>query len=152
MRREFAVGAGMNIVEALVASKMCSSKSDARAQIEQGSVKIDGAAVSDIKATVVAGTVTEGQAAFRETRMTYAWEAMRAHTARRMGRRSVSRLRRKGLVAPPDPKLGDLDVAVSGRQSPGEESGRVARKPRRRRSGRPSRGQKRSRRAVPQCG
>jgi tyrosyl-tRNA synthetase len=56
---EFAVGAGMNIVEALVASKMCSSKSDARAQIEQGGVKIDGVAVSDIKATVVAGTVLQ---------------------------------------------------------------------------------------------
>lgn len=40
--------------------------------------------------------------------MTYAWEAMRAHAARRMGEALGVAIAPEELVAPPDPKLGDL--------------------------------------------
>jgi len=56
---EYTVNGSMPLVDALVASKLVSSKTEARAQIAQGGVKIDGAVVSDVKATVSAGSVIQ---------------------------------------------------------------------------------------------
>jgi tyrosyl-tRNA synthetase len=53
------VSSGMTLVDALVASGVVASKSDARRQIEQGGVKVDGAAIMDASATVSAGSVVQ---------------------------------------------------------------------------------------------
>jgi tyrosyl-tRNA synthetase len=56
---------GMTLVDALVASKMVTSKSDARRQITQGGVKVDGKAVKDINAKVKKGsTIQKGKRHF----------------------------------------------------------------------------------------
>jgi tyrosyl-tRNA synthetase len=56
---EFKVGKGSSLVDVLVASKLVESKTDARRQIEQGGVKVDGAVVSDAKAAVSAGSIIQ---------------------------------------------------------------------------------------------
>lgn len=56
---------GMTLVDALVASKMVTSKSDARRQITQGGVKVDGKIVKDIDAKVKKGsTIQKGKRHF----------------------------------------------------------------------------------------
>jgi len=49
----------MSLVDALVATKLVSSKSDARRQVEQGGVKVDGEVVTEITATVSAGSLIQ---------------------------------------------------------------------------------------------
>jgi tyrosyl-tRNA synthetase len=56
---ELKVKGSMNVVDALVASELCSSKSDARRQIEQGGVKVDDEVVKDVTATVSKGSVIQ---------------------------------------------------------------------------------------------
>jgi tyrosyl-tRNA synthetase len=56
---EMKVKAGMTITDVLVASTICSSKSDARRQIEQGGVKVDGEVVKDAMMKVKAGVVVQ---------------------------------------------------------------------------------------------
>lgn len=53
------VKAGMTIVDVLVASKLVASKTDARRQIEQGGVKVDGKVIKDINAEVSQGSVIQ---------------------------------------------------------------------------------------------
>ncbi len=48
-----------SLLDALVQSKLVSSKSEARRQIEQGAVKIDGEIVTDLKAEAGAGSVIQ---------------------------------------------------------------------------------------------
>jgi tyrosyl-tRNA synthetase len=56
---------GMTLVDALVASKLVSSKSDARRQISQRGVKVDGKAVKDINAKAKKGsTIQKGKRYF----------------------------------------------------------------------------------------
>jgi len=50
---------GMTVVEALTASGLVSSKTDARRQVEQRGVKVDGQVVEDVAATVAAGQVVQ---------------------------------------------------------------------------------------------
>jgi tyrosyl-tRNA synthetase len=50
---------GMTLIDALVASKMCTSKSDARRQIEQGGVRVDDEVVNDANAMVRKGFVIQ---------------------------------------------------------------------------------------------
>jgi len=50
---------GMTVVDALIAGSLVDSKTDARRQIEQGGVKIDGEVVTDIHATVSVGSVIQ---------------------------------------------------------------------------------------------
>ncbi|MFA5935939.1 MAG: tyrosine--tRNA ligase [Patescibacteria group bacterium] len=56
---EFKVKGAMLILDVLVASKIVSSKSDARRQIEQGGVKVDDAVVTDISMSVKKGSVIQ---------------------------------------------------------------------------------------------
>lgn len=56
---EFRVSSGMTLVDALVGSGLVTSKTDARRQIEQGGVKVDGAQVTDVISTVKAGSVVQ---------------------------------------------------------------------------------------------
>lgn len=49
----------MLLIDALVQSELCDSKSDARRQIEQGGVKVDDEVVEDVKATVKPGSVIQ---------------------------------------------------------------------------------------------
>jgi tyrosyl-tRNA synthetase len=56
---EFAVSSGTSLIDVLVSSKMVTSKSDARRQIEQGGVKVDGEVVKDITANVKAPSVIQ---------------------------------------------------------------------------------------------
>ncbi len=49
----------MSLVDALVASGLCSSKSDARRQIEQGGVKVDDEVVKDPNTNVRKGFVIQ---------------------------------------------------------------------------------------------
>lgn len=56
---EFKVNGGMTLMDALVASKLVTSKSDGRRQIEQGGVKIDGEVAHDGGVTVSAGSVIQ---------------------------------------------------------------------------------------------
>ncbi|MFA5130133.1 MAG: tyrosine--tRNA ligase [Patescibacteria group bacterium] len=51
--------AGMTVVDALVESKLVASKTDARRQIEQGGVKLDGAVVTDVNASVKSNQVIQ---------------------------------------------------------------------------------------------
>jgi tyrosyl-tRNA synthetase len=53
------VKAGMTVMDALIASALCPSKSDARRQIEQGGVKLDGKVVKDAGMSVKAGAVIQ---------------------------------------------------------------------------------------------
>lgn len=55
----FRVNGGMSLVDALVASKLVSSKSEARRQIEQGGVKVDGDIANDGMVTVSSGSVIQ---------------------------------------------------------------------------------------------
>ncbi|OGL73038.1 tyrosine--tRNA ligase [Candidatus Uhrbacteria bacterium RIFCSPHIGHO2_12_FULL_60_25] len=50
---------GWSVVDALVETQLVSSKSDARRQVEQGGVKVDGKVVKDVNATVKAGMVIQ---------------------------------------------------------------------------------------------
>jgi len=50
---------GMTLVEALVASNLVSSKTDARRQIEQGGVKADGKVVKDVDAMAKKGSIIQ---------------------------------------------------------------------------------------------
>jgi tyrosyl-tRNA synthetase len=62
---EFAASPGMTLVDALAASGLVSSKTEARQQIRQGGVKVDGRAVKDIDAKVKKGsTVQKGKRHF----------------------------------------------------------------------------------------
>lgn len=56
---ELKIGGSMTLADALVASKLVASKSEARRQIEQGGVKIDGEVARDGGITVSAGTVIQ---------------------------------------------------------------------------------------------
>jgi tyrosyl-tRNA synthetase len=56
---ELVVSSAMLLIDVLVSSKMVTSKSDARRQMEQGGVKVDGEVVKDIAATVNAGMVIQ---------------------------------------------------------------------------------------------
>jgi tyrosyl-tRNA synthetase len=56
---EFSVGSGMSIVEVLVGSGVVKSNSDAKRQIEQGGVKVDGKVVEDTAMTVAAGSIIQ---------------------------------------------------------------------------------------------
>jgi tyrosyl-tRNA synthetase len=49
----------MSLVDALVASKLVESNTDARRQISQGGVKVDGEVVTDAKADVSAGSIIQ---------------------------------------------------------------------------------------------
>lgn len=51
--------AGMTLTDALVSGRLVTSNSEARRQIEQGGVKVDGAVVTDPKASVAAGAVIQ---------------------------------------------------------------------------------------------
>lgn len=53
------VSASMKLVDVLVESKLVTSKSDARRQIEQGGVKVDEAIVKDVGAEVKKGSVIQ---------------------------------------------------------------------------------------------
>lgn len=55
----FEVGGGMSTTHALVASGLAKSHSDARRQIEQGGVKVDGETVRAVNTTVRAGSVVQ---------------------------------------------------------------------------------------------
>lgn len=55
---------GMTVVDALVASNLVSSKSDARRQIEQGGVKLDGVAVTDPGDRARKGVLQKGKRHF----------------------------------------------------------------------------------------
>lgn len=54
-----AVKKGMTLVDVLVASKLVHSKSEARRQMTQGGVKVDGKAVKDIDAKAKKGTIMQ---------------------------------------------------------------------------------------------
>ncbi len=56
---ELKLKAGMTLVDALVESGLCSSKSDARRQIEQGGVKVDDQVMKDPNAKVGKGFVIQ---------------------------------------------------------------------------------------------
>jgi tyrosyl-tRNA synthetase len=56
---EFKVKGSMTITDVLVASAVCPSKSDARRQIEQGGVKVDGKVVTDAVMSVKEGSVIQ---------------------------------------------------------------------------------------------
>jgi tyrosyl-tRNA synthetase len=56
---ELKVKGAMSLVDVLVESGLCSSKSDARRQIEQGGVKVDDEVVKDVVATVSKGSVIQ---------------------------------------------------------------------------------------------
>jgi tyrosyl-tRNA synthetase len=56
---ELKVKGSMSLVDALVESELCSSKSDARRQIEQGGVKVDDEVVKDVAASVAKGSVIQ---------------------------------------------------------------------------------------------
>jgi tyrosyl-tRNA synthetase len=49
----------ISLIDALVESKLCASKSDARRQIEQGGVKVDDMVVKDVAATVAKGSIIQ---------------------------------------------------------------------------------------------
>ncbi len=49
----------MKVIDALVAGGLCASKGEARRQIEQGGVKVDGAVISDVDATAAPGAVIQ---------------------------------------------------------------------------------------------
>jgi tyrosyl-tRNA synthetase len=53
------VKGSMSLVEALVSSKLVTSKTDARRQIEQGGVKVDEQIVKDVETTVSAGSIIQ---------------------------------------------------------------------------------------------
>lgn len=53
------ISPGMTLIDALVASNLTPSKSDARRQIEQGGVKVDEQVVTDVKAVVSVGSVVQ---------------------------------------------------------------------------------------------
>lgn len=57
---------GMTWTDALVASKLCSSKSEARRQIAQGAVKLDGRVVSDADEHARSGLLQKGKRYFVE--------------------------------------------------------------------------------------
>ncbi len=50
---------GMTIVDALIAGSLVTSKTDARRQVEQGGVKVNGEAVTDASLSVSAGVVIQ---------------------------------------------------------------------------------------------
>lgn len=54
----------MTVLDALLASKLCSSKSDARRQVTQGAVRVDGVAVSDADAPAQKGVLQKGKRGF----------------------------------------------------------------------------------------
>ena len=56
---ELAVQKGMTLADALVAAKFVTSKSDARRQIEQGGVKVDGEVAKDFQMAIAAGAVIQ---------------------------------------------------------------------------------------------
>jgi tyrosyl-tRNA synthetase len=56
---ELKLKAGMTLVDALVASGLCSSKSDARRQIEQGGVKVDDQIMKDAMTKLGKGAVIQ---------------------------------------------------------------------------------------------
>lgn len=59
------VKGAMTLVDALVASRLVTSKTDARRQIEQGGVKVDEKVVTEVEATVSAGsTIQKGKRHF----------------------------------------------------------------------------------------
>jgi tyrosyl-tRNA synthetase len=49
----------ISLIDALVESKLCASKSDARRQIEQGGVKVDDMVVKNVAATVAKGLIIQ---------------------------------------------------------------------------------------------
>lgn len=53
-----------SVIDVLVNSKICSSKSDARRAIEQGGVSIDDKKITDIKAVAVSGILKKGKRYF----------------------------------------------------------------------------------------
>ena len=57
---------GVIWTDVLVESKMCSSKSDARRQIKQGAVKLDGRVIADGDETARAGILQKGKRHFRK--------------------------------------------------------------------------------------
>ncbi len=57
--KEYRVRGAWSVVDALVETKLVTSKSDARRQVEQGGVKVDGKVVKDVNATVKAGNVIQ---------------------------------------------------------------------------------------------
>ena len=54
---EFKIGSNMNIIDVLVDSKLCSSKSDARRQIDGKGVKVDGEVVADYEMKPKVGAI-----------------------------------------------------------------------------------------------
>jgi tyrosyl-tRNA synthetase len=56
---ELTLVSGMTVVDALVASKIVASKSDARRQIEQGGVRVDDVVITDPMMTLKAGSVIQ---------------------------------------------------------------------------------------------
>ena len=62
---ELKIDGATSLVDVLVAAKFVTSKTDARQQIEQGGVKVDGTVVTDVKATVSVGvTIQKGKRYF----------------------------------------------------------------------------------------
>lgn len=61
---ELSVSSVATLVDALVESELCSSKSDARRQVKQGAVKLDGEVVSDIDAPATPGVLQKGKRHF----------------------------------------------------------------------------------------
>jgi len=56
---EVHVGSSMKIIDALVLGGLCASKGDARRQVEQGGVKVDGKVMKDPMFTVLIGSVVQ---------------------------------------------------------------------------------------------
>lgn len=61
---EYKLKSGQTVVEILLESKLCSSKSDARRAIEQGGVSIDGEKVKDTNALARKGILKKGKRYF----------------------------------------------------------------------------------------
>ncbi len=56
-------GAGMPILDILVATKICETKSEARRLIEQGGITIDDAKISDVKFVLPSDRFEDGSGA-----------------------------------------------------------------------------------------
>ena len=60
----FDVRTPMGLIDVLVETKMCASKGDARRQIEQGGVRLNGRVVHDVQARAEAGVLQKGKRHF----------------------------------------------------------------------------------------
>ena len=60
----YELGTPTLLIDVLVEAKMCSSKGDARRQIEQGAVKLNGRVVGDIQVKAEAGVLQKGKRHF----------------------------------------------------------------------------------------